>query len=67
VGGVLIGEATFRRLPAGTLAERLPPLRVKGKEEEVEAYLLRAVGTGAPKSDHEQATDGDAEDDPEAD
>jgi class 3 adenylate cyclase len=88
VGGVLIGEATFRRLPPGTLAERLPPLRVKGKEEEVEAYVLRAVGTGAFMSEHEQEspreddrndeldespvpdpeeTDGDAEDDPEAD
>jgi class 3 adenylate cyclase len=52
VGGVLIGEATFRRLPPGTLAERLPPLQVKGKEEAVEAYALRAVGTGAPLSEH---------------
>jgi class 3 adenylate cyclase len=48
VGGVLIGDATFRRLPSGTVAERLAPLRVKGKEQEVEAYVLRSVGTGAP-------------------
>jgi adenylate cyclase len=53
VGGVLIGEATFRRLPAGTVAERLAPLRVKGKELEIEAYVLRSVGTGAPMADHE--------------
>jgi adenylate cyclase len=52
VGGVLIGEATFRRLPPGTLAERLPPLQVKGKEEAIEAYALRAVGSGAPMSEH---------------
>jgi adenylate cyclase len=88
VGGVLIGEATFRRLPAGTIAERVPPLRVKGKEGEVEAYVLRAVGTGEAMSEQEQEsqreddrneeleespapdpeeTDGDAQDDPQAD
>jgi class 3 adenylate cyclase len=88
VGGVLIGEATFRRLPSGTLAERVPPLRVKGKDEEIEAYVLRSVGTGDPMADHEpepqreddrneeldespvpdpEQTDGDAEDDPQAD
>ena len=41
VGGVLIGAETFRRLPAGTDAEPTAPLRVKGKDEPVEAYVLR--------------------------
>jgi len=88
VGGVLIGEATFRRLPAGTIAERVLPLRVKGKAEEVEAYVLRSVGTGEAMSEQEQEpqreddrneeleespvpdpvrTDGDGQDDPQAD
>jgi class 3 adenylate cyclase len=87
VGGVLIGEATFRRLPPGTIAERVPPLRVKGKEGEIEAYVLRSVGTGEAMSEQEQEprkddrneeldespvpdpeeTNGDAQDDPQAD
>ena len=32
VGGVLIGEETFRELGAGAVVEALPPQRVKGKE-----------------------------------
>ena len=44
-GAVVIGEATYRRLAPGALAERLPPLSVKGKSEPVEAYVLRAVGS----------------------
>jgi class 3 adenylate cyclase len=43
VGAVLIGEATFRRLPDGTLVEPMPGLRVKGKEAVVDAYLLHAL------------------------
>ena len=54
VGGVLIGEATFHRLPPGAVAERLPPLRVKGRESEVEAYLLHALGTPSLMTDTEQ-------------
>jgi class 3 adenylate cyclase len=43
VGGVLIGEGTFERLGARAVVEPLPPLRVKGKEEPVRAYLLHRV------------------------
>jgi len=42
-GGVLIGAATRRALPEGSVVEATPPLRVKGKQEAVEAYLLRAL------------------------
>jgi len=40
VGGVLIGETTFRRLGAGAVVEAIPPRQVKGKEQAVAAYLL---------------------------
>ncbi|HSC90960.1 MAG TPA: adenylate/guanylate cyclase domain-containing protein [Gaiellaceae bacterium] len=43
VGRVLASEATVRRLPAGAVAERVPPLRLKGKSEVVDAYLLHTV------------------------
>jgi class 3 adenylate cyclase len=42
-GGVVVGAETARRLPPGTTLERLPELRVKGKAEAVEAYVLRAL------------------------
>jgi class 3 adenylate cyclase len=42
-GGVLIGDETYRRLPAGTVAEWQGGLRVKGKDEPVDAYLLLAL------------------------
>jgi class 3 adenylate cyclase len=42
-GGVLIGAATRRALPEGSIVEATPPLRVKGKQEAVEAYLLREL------------------------
>lgn len=48
VGGVLIGEDTFRRLGARAVVEPLPPLRVKGKEEPVRAYLLHRVVKSGP-------------------
>jgi class 3 adenylate cyclase len=41
VGEVVLGAETVRRLPPGTLVERLPELRVKGKAEPIEAYVLR--------------------------
>ncbi len=41
VGEVVIGGETLRRLPPGAVVERLPELRVKGKAEPVEAYVLR--------------------------
>ena len=40
VGGVLLGEGTFRRLGSAAVVEALPPRRVKGKEEPVAAYVL---------------------------
>jgi class 3 adenylate cyclase len=40
VGGVLVGAHTRRLLDADTPLHPTPPLRVKGKSEEVEAYLL---------------------------
>jgi adenylate cyclase len=42
-GGVLIGAETRRGLPDGSVAEPVPRLRVKGKQDVVEAYLLRAL------------------------
>jgi class 3 adenylate cyclase len=43
VGGVLIGDETQRRLPAGADVEPQPGLRLKGKEEPVTAYVLRTL------------------------
>jgi adenylate cyclase len=40
---VVIGEETYRRLPPGAVAQRLEPMRVKGKAEPVEAYVLRSL------------------------
>jgi hypothetical protein len=42
-GGVVVGAETAAALPSGALLERLPPVQVKGKEEPVEAYLLRGL------------------------
>ena len=42
-GGVLIGAETRRALPDGSVVEAVPGLRVKGKQETVDAYLLRAL------------------------
>jgi adenylate cyclase len=43
VGGVLLGEGTFRRLGASAVVEALPPRPVKGKNTPVAAYVLHAV------------------------
>lgn len=43
VGGVLIGAETYRRLPAGTLVEPRAGLRLQGKQEPVDAYVLHAL------------------------
>jgi adenylate cyclase len=43
VGGVLIGEETFRRLGTRASVEPLPPRRVKGKDAPVTAYLLHRL------------------------
>jgi adenylate cyclase len=42
-GGVLIGAGTFEGLPDGAVVEERPGLRVKGKQEMVNAYLLVAL------------------------
>ena len=44
VGQVVLGGETVRRLPPSAVVERLPELRVKGKTEPVEAYVLRSLG-----------------------
>lgn len=47
VGGVVIGAETAAALPPGAVLERLAPLEVKGKEEPVDAYLLRGLAGGS--------------------
>jgi adenylate cyclase len=42
-GEVLIGAATRHALPATADVDAVPGLRVKGREEAVDAYLLRAL------------------------
>jgi class 3 adenylate cyclase len=41
--GVLIGESTYRGLPAGAVVAPRIGLRVKGKAEPLDAYLLLAL------------------------
>lgn len=43
VGGVLIGSATYSRLPEGTVVEPRLGLQVKGRAEPVDAYLLHEL------------------------
>jgi adenylate cyclase len=43
VGAVVVGGKTAAALPPGAVLERLPALQVKGKEEPVEAYVLRSL------------------------
>jgi adenylate cyclase len=43
VGRVVLGAETVRRLPPGAVVERLPEMRVKGRAEPVEAYVLRSL------------------------
>src|SRR4029453_14418688 len=45
VGGVLIGEETFRQLGTRAVVEPMPPLRVKGKREPVTAYVLHRLSS----------------------
>jgi class 3 adenylate cyclase len=42
-GGILIGGETYGRLPVGAVVERGPGLRMKGKGDAVDAYLLLAI------------------------
>lgn len=43
VDGVLIGAETYRQLGERAVAQALPPRRMKGKREPVEAYILHSV------------------------
>ena len=43
VGGVLIGLETYEQLPAGARVEKWAGLRMKGKHDVVDAYLLHAL------------------------
>ena len=45
VGGVLIGEATFRELGGRALVEPTAPMRLKGIRDPVNAYLLHQLTT----------------------
>jgi class 3 adenylate cyclase len=42
-GGVLVGANTYEQLPDGAVVEARAALRVKGKHEAVDAYVLRAL------------------------
>ena len=42
-GGVVVGSETYLALPDGTVAEPLGGMRVKGKEDEVEAYAVSSL------------------------
>jgi adenylate cyclase len=42
-GGVLIGAETYERLPDGAVVEQRPGLRVKGKRDALDAYVLVAL------------------------
>jgi adenylate cyclase len=48
VGGVLIGEETFRLIGPRAVVEPMSLLRVKGKREPVTAYVLRGLDRGDP-------------------
>jgi class 3 adenylate cyclase len=49
VGGVVVGAETVRQAP-GMDVQPLGPIRVKGKEEPVEAHLLTGIGPAEPGS-----------------
>jgi class 3 adenylate cyclase len=42
-GEVVIGAGTYERLPDGAVVQPLPRLQVKGKEQSVEAFVLRSL------------------------
>jgi len=42
-GGVLIGAETYQQLPEGAVVEQRPGLRVKGKRDALDAYVLVAL------------------------
>ena len=50
-GGVLIGHETYLKLPAGTVVENRTGLRLRGKDDTVDAYVLHAL-PWAPGDNH---------------
>lgn len=48
VGGVLVGQGTFERLPPGSTTTLVPALTLKGKSEPIPAYILHDVPAGSP-------------------
>jgi len=40
---VLIGSETYEQLPDGAIVEQRPGLRVKGKQDALDAYVFRAA------------------------
>jgi class 3 adenylate cyclase len=40
---VLIGSETYEQLPDGAIVEQRPGLRVKGKQDPLDAYVLFAL------------------------
>ena len=47
-GEVLLGPATYALVRDAVEVEHLPPLPLKGKQEPVHGFLLRAIQSGAP-------------------
>jgi adenylate cyclase len=43
VGKVVVGAETAAALPPGAVLERLPPVKVKGKGDPIEAYILHSL------------------------
>ena len=43
VGGVLIGAETYRRLPDGAVVDSTPGLRVNGKDDPIDGYVLHSL------------------------
>jgi class 3 adenylate cyclase len=43
VGGVLIGAETYEQLPDGAVVQAKSGLRVKGRDQAVDAYVLLAL------------------------
>ena len=40
---MLIGSETYRRLPDGAVVDPMPGLKVKGKDDPIDGYVLRSL------------------------
>ena len=58
-GGVVIGKATFARLPPTAAVDPVPAVAAKGKAEPLEAYRLRSMGTADGMSETENPREDD--------